>query len=236
MDTILITGAAKGFGAEIARALAANKHDVVIHYRSSAKEAEETAQKCREFGVAAETIFGDFTSQSTLTQFLEKYLKSYPKTKGLVNNVGNYLIAPASKTSRSEWLDLFQTNLHVPIALIQELLPSLKRAKGAIINVGVSGLSTVRANSYATAYMASKMALYQLTRSLARELAPEHITVNMVSPGVLETAVDIEKVKDVPMERAATLQEAARVITFLFEEENRYITGQNIEVAGGYCL
>lgn len=236
MKPILITGGAKGFGGEISLALAARKHDVVIHYRTSAEEAIERAEKCREFGVQAETIFGDFTTQSALAQFLENYERIYPKTKGIVNNVGNYLIAPATKTSRSEWLDLFQTNLHTPFAIIQELLPFLKEARGAIVNVGTSGAATLRANTYATAYMLSKSALYQLTRSLAKELAPYNVSVNMVSPGVLETAVDIEKVKEVPMGRAATVQEAARVIAFLFEKENHYITGQNIEVAGGYGL
>ncbi len=224
---ILVTGGAKGLGAEICAELAQRGHSVVIHYNQSQKAAETLAAKCQ-----AQTIQGDFATPAGVEAFIKNYRGRFPSTQGLVNNVGNYLIAPASKTTHQAWRDLFQTNFFAPQALIQALLPSLK----SVVNIGTAGLHSDRAETYASAYMATKSALWFLTRSLAKELAPDHVTVNMVSPGILETSVDIEKVSKVPMKRPATLKEAAHLVGFLFEKDSRYITGQNIEVAGGFKL
>ncbi|NGX53690.1 MAG: 3-oxoacyl-[acyl-carrier-protein] reductase FabG [Chlamydiae bacterium] len=224
---ILVTGGAKGLGAAMCTELAQRGHSLVIHYNQSQRAAEELAEKWQ-----AQTIHGDFSTPAGVEAFIENYRDRFPSTQGLVNNVGNYLIASASKTTDLAWRDLFQINFFTPQALIQALLPSLK----SVVNIGTAGLHSTKAESYATAYMATKAALWFLTRSLAKELAPEGVTVNMVSPGILETSIDIEKVSKVPMKRAASLKEAARLVGFLFEKESHYITGQNIEVAGGFKL
>jgi NAD(P)-dependent dehydrogenase (short-subunit alcohol dehydrogenase family) len=236
MRPILVTGGAKGFGAEICKQLAAKGHEVIVHFRHSEKEASAVVAACEKLGVLAEKIYGDFSTAGGVEAFIECYLDRFSRTKGLVNNVGNYLIASPSQTEEKEWRSLFQTNLFTPICLIQNLLPQIKKEKGTIVNIGTSGLSSVKALMNATAYAATKTALLFCTRSFAKEVAPDQVTVNMVSPGFLETSVDLDQAPELPMGRPATLKEAASVVTFFFEPQNRYITGQNIEIAGGFGL
>ncbi len=234
MRPILVTGGAQGFGAEICLQLAEQGHDVVVHFRKS--DPSNILSRCQKYGVIVDAIQGDFSTVDLLEDFIRRYLARFPKTKGLVNNVGNYLIAPPSQTESKEWLSLFQTNLFTPVFLVRALLPALKEEKGRVVNIGTCGLTTPRALLHATAYAATKSALHFYTRSLAKELAPDHINVNMVSPGYLETSVDLEEAAELPMGRPATLKEAARAVLFFFDSQSSYITGQNLEVAGGFGL
>ncbi|MEZ5315742.1 MAG: SDR family NAD(P)-dependent oxidoreductase [Chlamydiales bacterium] len=240
MKPILVTGGAKGLGAMLCKQLAARGHEIVIHFHKSEREAESTMKVCQNLGVMAETIQGDFSTTSSLDLFTQEYLDRFPSTKGIVNNVGNYLISLPSKVEKEDWQSLFQTNFFAPVSLIQSILPQLKQEKGRIVNLGTSGLLPMKAFLNITAYAITKSALWLYTRSLAKELANDHITVNMVSPGFLETAIDLDKnskfVPILPMGRPAKLEEVASVVTFFFEPENQYITGQNIEVAGGFGL
>jgi 3-oxoacyl-[acyl-carrier protein] reductase len=136
-----------------------------------------------------------------------------------------------------EWLKLFQTNLHAPFILIKHLVSSLCQHRGHIINIGAAGLGRMRADTYSTAYTLTKQNLWMLTRSLALELAPAGVRVNMVSPGHLETSVNLptDPLK-LPMGRPGYHHEISRLILFLLDPANHYITGQNIEVAGGVSL
>lgn len=237
MSWALVTGAAKGLGRQICLDLAKRGFDVAIQYRSSQREAEELVVDCRSHGVAAEMIQGDFSSPLLVKDFIERYLKKFPQTKWLINNVGNYLLGPATKTSEENWEELFQTNVHAPFALIKALVPSLKAEKGCIINIGVAGVEYRFPNPRSTAYGVTKSALWTLTRGLAVELAPDHVRVNMVSPGHLENSVDKPADPSVlPMHRLGTLAETARAVLFLLEDSSEYITGQNIDVAGGLRL
>lgn len=235
MTPILVTGGGKGIGREICRHLAQGGHDLVIHYRKSKSEALHTAEECLKKQVAVETLYGDFTTLESLNLFIATYLDRFPESRGIVNNVGDYLIASLKETPQESWLSLFQSNLFAPIFLIQALLPSLIASQGSIVNLGVAGLNTT-AKMKTAAYAAAKSALLHYTRSLAKELASEHVRVNMVSPGYTETSVDLEDSSKPPFGRSAYLSEVAYLVATLFSKETAYITGQNIEVAGGVGL
>jgi NAD(P)-dependent dehydrogenase (short-subunit alcohol dehydrogenase family) len=233
----LVTGGAKNLGAEICLMLAQQGHNISIHYNKSTYEAEQVAQKCRECGVLADTIQGDFSEMNSLQDFISRYQCKFPLTDQLINNVGNYFLGSALNTSSHTWMQLFFNNLHAPFALIEALVPSIKKAKGSIINIGVAGCERIRADTYSTAYSCAKLALWMMTKSLAAELASSQVRVNMVSPGYLENSID--KPRDLlalPMSRVGNFSEVTRVITFLLAKESSYITGQNIEVAGGVRL
>ena len=237
MSWILVTGGAKRLGAELCLALSRQGYAVVVHYRQSQQEAQEVVKQCRLLGGTAEEIQGDFSTQRGVEDFIKNYLTRFPQTKGLINNVGNYLIQSATQTKTAEWMDLFQTNLHTPFLLSNALKDSLIAHKGQIINLGVSGLKNSTANTYSTAYYLTKLSLWGLTLALAKELAPYDVCVNMVSPGHLENSVDLQKkIHKLPMHRPGSCSEVARVVTFLLDPANHYITGQNIEVAGGAGL
>jgi NAD(P)-dependent dehydrogenase (short-subunit alcohol dehydrogenase family) len=237
MSWALVTGGAKGLGREICLGLAAHGYDVVVHYRFSQVEAEQVVAHCREHKIAAEMIQGDFSKPALLNDFIQRYQRYFPHTRCLINNVGNYLIAPATKTSQGSWEELFQINLHAPFALINALLPSLKNERGCIVNIGTAGVEYRYANVRSMAYGVTKSALWTLTRGLAAELAPEHVRVNMVSPGHMENSVDKPgDLSTLPMRRLGTLAEVVRVVLFLLADSSDYITGQNIDVAGGLRL
>lgn len=234
MAWTLVTGGAKSLGAAICRTLALHGHDIVVHYNTSAHEAEAIAEFCRQQNVKAATIQGDFATKESTLHFVKRYQEQFLSTKYLINNVGKYLIAPLSKTDVDPWYALFQTNLHAPFILMQALTASLKENKGGIINIGTAGIDNVTADTYSSAYRCTKLSLWMLTKSLAKELAASHVTVNMVSPGYLETSVDMPK--SFPMGRPAALSEVADLVEFLLSPKGEYITGQNIEVAGGIKL
>ncbi len=229
----LVTGGAKGLGAALCIALAKEKHRIAIHYRTNKEKALEVAKECRSLGTEAQVIQGDFSSPKLVEVFAKNYLQEFSDTIHLVNNVGNYFVGSPLRTPFSEWLSLYQVNLLSPVFLSQFLADSIIRHQGQIINIGTAGLTKKIASTYATAYMMTKEGLWSFTRSLAKELAPQRVRVNMVSPGELVESVDHHSL---PMHRPAYFEEICRVVTFLLAPESSYITGQNIEVAGGLSL
>ena len=233
----LVTGGAKHLGAEIARTLAKNGHAICVHYNTSYEAASLIVAECKACGVEAGLIQGDFSSLEGLEDFFTRYTAQFPITKNLINNVGSYVVTSALSTESSAAYDLFQTNVHAPLFLMTHLAKSIKQEKGSIINIGTSGLQTARADLRAPVYAAAKMALASLTKSVAKELAPFDVRVNMVSPGQLEESIGLPAdFSAFPMKRPGKYTEVARVVAFLLETANSYITGQNIEVAGGFGL
>ncbi|MBA2368995.1 MAG: SDR family oxidoreductase [Candidatus Protochlamydia sp.] len=236
MAWTLITGGAKGLGAQLCYTLAELKIPLAIHYNTSTKEAFQVVEKCKALGGEAEAIQGDFSTAESTLDFVYRYQKQFGETKNLINNVGNYLIKSALETEIIEWISLFQTNLHAPFILTKHLIPSLIHSQGHIINIGVSGLETRQARTYSTAYTLAKECLLSLTRALAYELAPKGVKVNMISPGYLDTSIKKPEPHQLPMGRTASCGEVARVLTFLLDPASGYLTGQNVEVAGGIGL
>lgn len=235
MKWTLVTGGAKRLGAEICLSRAAQGDSILVHYRSSRKDAEDVAAACRKHGVDAQIIQGDFSSLESTLLFIEECRRQFPDIKNLINNVGNYLVKSAVHTTPEEWNALFQTNLHAPFALCQAFSSSICQAQGNILNIGVVGVNNIHADVKRTAYVATKMSLWMLTKSLARELASSHVRVNMISPGYLENAVDLSGA-NLPMQQPVRLEEVIQTVSFLLDEKNRHLTGQNIEVGGSIGL
>ena len=235
MAWVLVTGGAKRVGAAICRTLADHKYNLLVHYLSGDKEAASVVGDCRAKGVSAELIKGNFSSIETTQAFVKEVNEKYSDIEHLINNVGNFLPGSASNIPIQEWQSLFQTNFFSPIALIQGFLPNIRKRQGSIINLGTAGVSSMRADPKYAAYTSTKAALFWLTKSLARELARDRVRVNMVSPGQLEFSIDHLSAPP-PMGRKGTSQEIGEVVAFLLKPENCYITGQNIEVAGGLAL
>ena len=236
MKWTLVTGGAVRLGAEICRAVARTGRNVAIHYRKSEKQALLLQEELVQYGVHAQSVQGDFSTPKSTEQFLDRYFSCCAETDVLINNVGNYLVGPASTVSVEELAVLFQVNTMAPLQIIQGLLPSLKKNRGHVVNIGMAGTHAAFANTHATAYNLTKLSLTMLTKSLAKELAP-HISVNMVSPGYLESSTEMPSdLSRIPSGRLAQLQEVAEAICFFITGQKEYITGQNLEVAGGIRL
>ena len=237
MSWTLVTGGSRGLGATLCSILAQKGHNIALQYRVSKEAAEGIVQQCQALGVQAYALQGDFSTPQGVNLFLNSYLEQCTETRAVINNASEYHLGTASETPPSIWQHLFQVNLHAPIAIINALLPSLRRNQGAILNLGVAGLVKQHADTHASGYFSSKSALWSVTRSWAKEEASHLISCNMISPGYLETSEDHPMSVDrLPMQRLASLNEVSRLIAFLLEEENSYITGQNIEISGGVRL
>lgn len=235
MKWVLVTGGAKGLGATICLELAKAGYAIAIHYRSSKKAAEELASQCVKAGVEAEIIEGDLSNFATLKKFMEEYKERFFQTKAIIHNVGAYFVQPFLETSLEDLDYLFKANFFAPFYITREMQKSLIDSQGSVIHIGQTGVGKGRVKKGAPAYFLSKQALYHLTQSFAFELAPYNVRVNMVSPGILENSKDGDEYF-IPMHRRGLLQEVASFVVFLLDEKNNYITGQNIEIAGGFGL
>ena len=237
--TALVTGGAIRTGRAIALQLAAAGADLLIHYHQSAQQGQQTAEDCRCLGIKVETVSADLGQPEQAGEVIRAAAESHGlKIDILVNNVGNYPNSGPLGLAPSQFGDLLSTNLIAPYALIQALLPQLSKAAEAdIINLGYSGAEHPVANQHAMAYQISKTGLLILTRTLAQQLGPDNIRVNMVSPGQLDNSVDLpESLADhIPLGYAGSESDIAETIEFLLTQ-GRYINGANIDVGGGYRM
>lgn len=233
MNWSLVTGGSIDLGEKICTTLALEGHHLLVHYHHNESHADIVVQQCEKYGVKAVPIFGDFSTPAATKQFIAA-LAPYAISH-LVNNVSHYHIAPALQTSMEEWELIFQVNLHAPFALIQTLAPQIITAQGSILNMGVVNINAPRANSHHPAYAISKSALLSLTKSVAKEMASHLVNVNMISPSFLENSSDRPREDHpIPMGKLISFDEVARLTAYLFRKENRHITGQNIEITGGW--
>ncbi|MCX7803494.1 MAG: SDR family oxidoreductase, partial [Meiothermus ruber] len=154
----------------------------------------------------------------------------------LVNNVGNYLKKPIEATTPEEWQAMLDSNLNAPFYLTQAALPYLSQTGyGRVVNIGFAGAQNLLARPEITPYVIAKTGLILYSKALAQRLAPRGITVNVVAPGVAENSVS-KPLNEIPMGRLAHLEELARAVLFFVDEQSSYITGQVMEVSGGWNL
>jgi len=234
MRWTLVTGGALRLGAALCRRLARAGKNLVIHYHTSEQEALRLAEECTTLGVHAQAISGDFSSLKNCEAFAAHYLARFPDTECLVHNVGPFYLDSPATASPQKLAQLFEINTLIPLLLTQKLLPSLKNHHGHILYIGMAGTDQTRAHTHAFSYDLTKHALAQLMKSLAKELASDGVCVNMVSPGYLEESIDLPQKTPIPLGRTGHFAEVADAVAFLLS--SRYITGQNVEVAGGVRL
>lgn len=224
MTTVLVTGGANGIGASIVERLSQAGHSLLIHYNESEQEAIELAQRCK----GSEIIQGDFSSFEGIEEFVKKV--GHFNIASLVNNVGNYLIKPILQTESEDWNSLYFPNFLAPVELVRSLQDTIRLNQGSIVNLGVAGLH--KATSRSVAYNCLKSSLWTYTLALSKEMAASGVNVNMISPGYIENS--IEQPSHLPMGRLGLKNEVAEAVYFCLS--NKYVTGQNIEVAGGVGL
>jgi pteridine reductase len=233
----LITGAARRIGAAIARTLHAQGADVAIHYRGSAEEAADLTDELNsQRADSAASYAADLTDMAGLNTLVEDVVAWHSRLDILVNNASSFYPTPVGEITEDQWDDLIGTNLKAPLFLSQAALPSLREARGVIINiVDVHSQRPLRDH---TVYGPSKAGLAMLTRSLAKDLAPE-VRVNGVSPGAIlwpengmSGATKDAILEQVPLGRPGTPDDVANAVLFLAKDAD-YVTGQIIAIDGG---
>lgn len=233
----LVTGGTGTIGAAICRRLAVLGFHVVVHGHRHCEHAVQLASAlAREFGHAESACF-DITDSAGAAAAMAALTQAAP-IQVLVHAAGIYLDVPMAGMAESQWRGVLDVSLNGFFNVTQPLLLPMIRSRWGRI-VGISSVSALRGNRGQTNYAAAKAGLQGAARSLALEVAPRGITVNVVAPGVIATpATDRlfsqEQIDDlVPMRRAGTPDEVAALVGFLVSEDAAYISGQVISVNGG---
>jgi NAD(P)-dependent dehydrogenase (short-subunit alcohol dehydrogenase family) len=231
----IVTGGARGLGRHLCLRLAERRYGVLVNYLSSEAAAEELAAAIRNGGGAAWTCRAD-VGRPAEVESLFAAADATGLALGLtVNNVGIYDPVPLREIGSAEWERTIAVNLNGAFHVCRASLARMKEG-GQIVNIGVAGNQLNQSEPFATDYYISKAALLQLTRALAAEYAADGIRLNMVSPGQLENSVgEIGGAPGVvPIGRDGTFGDVWQAVAYLLDAG--YVTGANIEVAGGYRL
>ena len=237
---ILITGAAKRIGKEMALSFFNKGWDIVIHYNSSKEEAEALADQMNsERNNSAMLVQANLDNANEVEMLVEKILSKNGSIDALINNASTFYPTPIGTFSEENWNALMGSNLKAPLFLIQSFYKELEKNKGFIINV--TDINVDRALVNHSIYLAAKSGLQTLTKSLAKELAP-NIRVNAIAPGAIleppNTDWTAEQknniINAVPLERMGTEKDIVDAAIYLSEAE--YVTGQILNIDGGKSL
>jgi pteridine reductase len=236
-QSVLITGAARRVGAAIARVLHAAGANVVLHHHTSRAAAEALARELAgERAGSAKTLQADLLEVRALPNVAAAALAAFGHLDILVNNASTFYPTPIGRTTPEEWEDLMGTNVRAPFFLAQAVHPALRLRRGLIINL--IDIHAMRPLKQYAVYSTAKAALAMLTRSLARELAPE-VRVNGIAPGPIlwpeeepQTQMQAKIISQTLLKRHGSPQDVARTALFLAADAP-FITGQIIAVDGG---
>ncbi|HEY6130216.1 MAG TPA: glucose 1-dehydrogenase [Candidatus Acidoferrum sp.] len=238
----VVTGASKGIGAGIAKALAAEGASVVVNYASSKKDADRVVQEITASGGKAIAVQGDVSKQADVTRLFAETKKTYGKLDILVNNAGIYQFAPLEQVTEESFHNHFNLNVLGLLLATKEALKLFGPEGGSVINVG-SGVSTI-APPNTSVYTATKGAVDAITAVLAKELGPRKIRVNSINPGMIET----EGVRSAgfnegdfrswiesqsPLGRIGQTDDISPSAVYLASADSKYLTGEKIRVTGG---
>ena len=238
--TILITGAAKRIGREIALSFFNKGWDIVIHYNSSKNDAQVLADEMNaQRDDSAIIVQANLDNADEIIKLADQTLSKNNRIDALVNNASTFYPTPIGDFSEDDWNSLMGSNLKAPLFLMQSFSKELKKNKGFIINI--TDINVDKALINHSIYLAAKSGLQTLTQALAKELAPD-IRVNAIAPGVILEPPNTEWtteqkntiINSVPLGRMGSEKDIADAAIFLSEAE--YVTGQILNIDGGKSL
>ncbi len=240
---VLVTGASRGIGREIARRFALDGYRVVINYHEHAAAAEDLVQELKAAGCEALAIKADVSDRSQVDAMVAVIRRTYGPIGILINNAGIAQQKLFSDVSEAEWDRMFAINVKGVFHCCQSVLPDMIHMKaGRIINISsVWGLTGA---SCEVAYSAAKAAVIGFTKALAKELGQSGIQVNCVAPGVIDTDMNAElddearqNLKDqTPLGMIGSTADIAHMVLFLASEQASFMTGQVISPNGGFLI
>ncbi len=233
----LVTGGGRGIGRAISLALARAGADVAVNYRERRDDADSAVREIQSMGRRAAAIQANVSSGAEVTELMRATESKLGPVEILVNNAGKILIQSIEQMREEDWNEMIAVNLTSCFLVTQAVLPGMRaRHWGRIINI--SSVAAQAGSIVGVHYAASKAGMIGLTRSYARVLAKEGITVNAITPALVATEMvlsnPVAKPDMIPVGRFGDIEEVADVALML--ARNAYITGQTINVNGGYYM
>ena len=239
MKNVLVTGGTRGIGAAIVNAFLKNGDRVVFLYKNSSETAEEIVSKNDN----AYAYCCDVSSELDVLKTFNEILASFGSIDVLVNNAGVSYEGLLSDMTLGEWNNVINSDLTSVFLTSRAIIPHfVSKKRGKIINV--SSMWGIVGASCEVAYSAAKAGVIGFTKALAKELAPSGITVNAVAPGVINTDMmssfsqdDIDAlIEETPLGRIGTPEDVAKTVLFLSSDDAGFITGETINVNGGFVI
>ena len=240
---VIVTGATRGIGREIALTLAQNGANIAMNYRNLNSEVEDLINEIKSFGVDALAIKCDVSSTNEVENFVKEVKAHYNTIDVLVNNAGITKDGLILRMKEEDFDDVLDVNLKGTFNTTKSISSIMVRQKyGKIINI--SSVVGIAGNAGQCNYAASKAGVIGFSKSVARELASRNINVNVVAPGYINTdmtknlpdKVKEEIIKSIPMKKIGNPKEVANLVLFLSSNLSDYITGQVINVDGGLVM
>lgn len=234
---VIVTGASRGIGREIAKSLAQKGNKVIANYNKSEGHAQ-TLQKENE---NIDIFKADVSKREEVKQMVEYTLNKYGKIDVLINNAGIAENKLFTDVTDEDWQKIINTNLYSAFCVTQEVLPNMIHNKqGCIINI--SSVWGIVGASCETVYSIAKAGINAMTKSLAKELGPSKIRVNSIAPGIIDTDMnenltqeDLNNItQEIPLERVGKTVDISRCVEWLIED--KYTTGQVISINGGWVI
>ena len=239
----LVTGGSRGIGRGIAVRLAQDGARVAIAYRSNKAAAQQTLVQLQAQGADCVAVETDITNVARADQLVKTVLDRFGRLDIVINNVGDFRWGTLAESSIEDWDRVFSSNLSTVFYISRAALPHMRKGRwGRIINLGAVGAERAFGQAKISAYAAAKAAVVALSRSLALEEAKNGITVNVVNPSSIdekELSLDeARRIRDArfPIGRPPTVEDVAATVAFFASEEAEYVTGQVVNVSGGWML
>ena len=240
-EVVIITGASRGIGREIAKRLSMKGLTVIANYNKSEKEAEELKKELEEKGFIIDIVKADVSKREDAKKLVKFALDKYGRIDILINNAGISEYKLFTDETDEDWNKIINTNLYSVFAMSQEVIPNMiHNKKGLIINM--SSAWGVVGGSLEAIYSVSKAGVDGLTKALAKELGPSNIRINSIAPGMIYTKMnskfteeELEVIKEeIPLGKIGDTTDVAKCVEWLIED--KYTTGQVISINGGWII
>ena len=238
---VIVTGASRGIGREIAKSLAKKGLKVIANYNKSEEAAKDLKKELEQEKIEIDIVKADVSKREEAKKLAKYALDKYGKIDILINNVGISEYKLFTDETDEDWNKIINTNLYSAFAMSQEVIPNMVHNKNGLI-INMSSAWGVVGGSLEVIYSVSKAGLDGLTKALAKELGPSNIRVNSIAPGMIYTKMnskfskeEIEEIKEeIPLGTIGEPEDISKCVEWLIED--KYTTGQVISINGGWII
>ena len=238
---VIVTGASRGIGRNIATTLAKKGYIVIANYNKSENKAIELQENLKKENIKIDIFKADVSNRDEVKKLVQFVINKYKKIDCVINNAGIDQVKMFLDITDADWNNMISNNLNSVFYMCQEVLPYMIHEKNGVI-INISSIWGVTGASCESHYAVSKAGVDALTKSLAKEMGPSNIRINSIAPGFIDTEMnnnlneeEKQEIKEeIPLQKIGKVEDVSRTVEWIIEDE--YITGQVISVNGGWLI